>query len=430
MKLKVHLAAGVFAVVAGRAAVASASEPDCSHLRRDNLTSCALAASLSAKAEELGVESIDGRRRTASSLLPSNPSVALGGGYTIDPSLRPADREPIWSATLSQEVEIAGQRGRRLDVVSAERRAQQAKVVVARREAVAAAFVAWFDALAASEELRIADRLATLATALGAVSRARAEAGVGSDVEAQLADAMATRLLQARISAGQRVATTSAALATVVGRSPVEALPVAEGELVPLSVTAESAPAIVRVAVARRAEIGMALAEKEANEQRASLYERLRIPNPTVSVSVRNDWIGERTFGVGVAFPIPLPGSVGRSYAGEIEESNVLARRADTEAARMRRSVELEVATALGAVDSWKRQADLYTQEKVRKTEDTLRLIAQEIEARRLPVRDALQTQQALIDYLFASVEAKRRLCFASVELARAASALPERGVR
>ena len=35
--------------------------------------------------------------------------------------------------------------------------------------------------------------------------------------------------------------------------------------------------------------------------------------------------------------------------------------------------------------------------------------------------RDALLMQQSLIDYLFAHVEARRQLCFASVELARAA---------
>lgn len=432
MKINVSILVVVLAVAAAAAPPndAHASGPECVHLNRSNIVSCALSRSLTVRAEEFGLEGVDGRKRAASVLLPSNPAIGLGVGYTVDPSLRPSDREVVWSASVSQELEIAGQRGRRMELASAERRGQEAKLLAARREAVAAAYFAYFDALAANEERRIADRLAVLSDALGKVSRARAEAGLGSDVEAQLAEATGTRLVQSRIGAEQRAATTSATLAVAVGIPLAAPRPDADGPLAPLSVGTEPPSEIVRTALSRRAEIGVALAEKDASERRAALYERLRIPNPTLSASLRNDWIGERTFGVGLAFPLPLPGLLGRTYAGEIQESNALARRAESEAERVRRSVELEVTTALGAVDSWKRQANLYSDEKVHQTEETLRLLAQEVEARRLSVREALLTQQALIDYLFAAVEAKRRLCFASVELARATGGLLDGGRR
>ena len=119
---------------------------------------------------------------------------------------------------------------------------------------------------------------------------------------------------------------------------------------------------------------------------------------------------------------------VGRTYSGEIAEAASLAQRAETEAERLRRTVRLEVVTALEVVASRKRQLDLYPSDQVRQTEDTLRSIAEEIEARRLPVREALLTQQGLIDFLFASVETRRSLCIASVELARAAGLPLERG--
>lgn len=408
--------------------VAHAEQSTCATVNRTTIVSCALAASLASKSERLGLESFEGRRRAASVLLPSNPSVALGGGYTIDPSVPAADRQALWSATLSQEFEIAGQRGKRLDLVSAEQRAQEARVTMVRRETAAAAWIAYFDALSAIEEARIATRLGALAAALKNVARARAQAGVTADVDAQLAESASTRLAQAQMVAEQRVTTTSAALATIVGLDPSQARPRAEGELVPLTVTDAAAPALVEAAITRRTEISIAIAEREAHARRIALYERLRIPNPTLSVFVRNDWIGERTVGVGVGFPIPFPSPVGRTYAGEIAEASSLAQRADTEAERLRRSVRLEVVTALEVVASRKRQLDLYRPEQVRETENTLRSIAEEIEARRLPVREALLTQQGLIDLLFAYVEARRNLCFASVELARVAGLPLERG--
>lgn len=395
---------------------------------RTNVVQCAVAASLASKSERLGLESFEGRRRAASVLLPSNPSVAFGGGYTIDPAISPADRQAVWSATLSQEFEIGGQQGKRVDLVGAEERIQRARLGIVQRDAAAGALVAYFDALAAIEEARLAVRLGALAAALKTAARARAQVGVASDVDAQLAESVATRLAQAQIAAEQRVATTTSALATILGLDPLQAKPRPEGDLLPLAVVDAAPVPLVEAALTRRVEVAVAVAEREAYERRVALYERLRIPNPTFSLFVRNDWIGERTAGIGIGFPIPFPAPVGRTYSGEIAEATSLAQRADAEGERLRRTVRLEVVTALQVVASRKRQLDLYRPEQVRQTEDTLRSIAEEIEARRLPVREALLTQQGLIDFLFASVETKRSLCVASVELARAAGLPLERG--
>ena len=91
----------------------------------------------------------------------------------------------LWGATLSQEIEIAGQRGKRLDLVSAEQRAQKARVGLAERDAASAALIGYFDALAAREESRLAARLGALAAALKNVARARAQAGVAAKARAR-----------------------------------------------------------------------------------------------------------------------------------------------------------------------------------------------------------------------------------------------------
>lgn len=399
-------------------------------LERGNVARCAVAASLDVKAEEQTLASVGGRRRAAGILLPSNPTLSLTGGTPIEPTVARGDGEPLWSATLSQELEIAGQRGRRIAVTNAEQTAQAARTTMTRRAAAADAMLLYFDVLAASEEARLGNRLATLAAALTSVARGRAQAGVGADVEAQVAEAAAIRLVQAQMAARTRLATARAALTTAVGRDPLTETVDVRGELVPLAFDAASAPAFVDAAVARRAEVQVARAERLAQEGRVALYERLRVPNPTLSLFARNDWINERLVGVGVSFPIPLPSPVGRTYAGEITEATALAERAATETEQTRRSIRLEVSRALAAWDMRKQQMDLFPAANVQRADTTLESIAQEIEARRLPVREALLTQQSLIDLLFASVEAKRQLCFASVEVARAAGIAIEGGGR
>lgn len=397
--------------------VASAEEPPCAVVRRDNVVACALQASASAKAERLGLESLEGRRRAAGVVLPSNPSIAVVGATPIEPGL--SSRPPLWSATLSQELEIAGQRGARLDVVSAEQKAQRARLDAVRRDVAADALLLYFDAVAAAEETKIADRLGTLATSLATVSKARAQSGVAAGVDATVGVAAAARLEQARLVARQRASIATASLGSALGLDPTSLVPRVEGDLSPISLEDGTGPTLADAAVARRAEIVVAKAEGESQNGRASLYRRLRIPNPTLSVFVRNDWIGEQSMGIGLAFPLPLPSPVGKTYAGEIDEATALAGRAEAEVDRLRRGVRLDVAKAFAVWSMRKQQVDLYKREQVRDSEDALRNIAQEIEAGRLPVKDALYTQQALIDFLFAEVEARRQLCFAAVELAR-----------
>ena len=184
----------------------------------------------------------------------------------------------------------------------------------------------------------------------------------------------------------------------------------------------------MRSAVAQRADVVVAEAERRQHERRAEVFRRNRIPNLTISLFAQNDRINERILGAGLAFPIPLPAPVGHTYAGEIAESEALAQRAGFEVERLRRIVRLEVITAFEAVASRKREIALFSAERLRRAEEAIASIAGELEAHRLPLRDALIMQQGLVELLQAHVEARRLLCLASVELARVSGLPLERG--
>jgi cobalt-zinc-cadmium efflux system outer membrane protein len=403
--------------------------PSCNErITRASVVPCAIEASLGARAEELGLVALDGRRRSAAVLLPSNPTLAITGGLPFDPST--TERTLLWSAVLSQEVEIAGQRGARLDVVAAEQRAQRSRLIIAQRQTAADALLAYFDAIASREDLKLAERLMSLATALRTIAAARAEVGMGSDLDARLAEAAAIRLANTRIDAEQRVASTSAALASMLGLNPLVAPPRIDGELAPLAVADLPAAALVETALARRADMAALAAERDAQAQRVRVFERLRVPNPTFSAYARRDWIGERVVGVGISLPLPLPSPVGRTYAGEIAEATASTQRAETQIEGTRRAIRLEVVKAFEVASARKRRLDLYTSDQIETTGRSLDAIAEELVAKRLPVREALVAQQVLIEMLSGYVEARRALCFATVELARVAGIEIERGAQ
>jgi len=415
------------ALVLGFHASASADEghAGCDVVTRDNVAGCAVSRSADVRAEREGLAVVDGRQLAASTLLPANPTVQLNGGQAVH--LPFGGDALMWGAAVSQEVEVAGQRGRRLEVVHREREAQQRRVHARAREVAAAALVAYFDRLAAAEERRLADRLAALAEALRVFAQARAESGLAAAIEGSLAQAQAVRLLQLQLATERRLGAASATLGSALGLDPARPSPDVRGALEPLRIPDLPAEALVGPALAARADVRVAAAEADMFRKRADLLRATRVPNPIVSLYWRKDWIGEEVAGVALAVPIPLPAPIGRTNAGEIAEATALAAQTDAGIDRLRRRVRLEVTRAAQELGTRRREAALFRPEDLKRAEEGLMALGDELRAQRIGVRDALLMQQTLVEMLVAHLEARRQLCFAAVELARVA-ALPLAG--
>ncbi|MDI3285207.1 TolC family protein [Polyangium sp. 15x6] len=404
---------------------AHAGAPACATtITRTNLIPCALEGSLTAKAERQGLEATKGRQEAASPVFPSNPVLALSGARR-----EAAGQGPVlnWYATISQEIEIAGQRGARRRAAEAEREAQEKAVAVTDREVAAAAWRAYFETLAARDEVRLFSLLESLTTKVATATRAAADKGLVSGIDADVAEGAHARVVQDRIGAARHAEQARATLRHAMGLDPRGELAI-EGELAPIAgVEAFAAKQDARAAD-ERPEVKALEASGRAHEARASMYRRARIPNPTLSVFAQNDGFNERVFGVGLSVPIPLPQPVGRTYAGEIAESEALSRRAQTEAERTRLALRLDLANALSAYAALRAQNELYTAERLGRAEQSLRAIAQEIEAGRLGPRDAMTSQQALLEILRAGFETRKNLALGSVDLALASGYPLERG--
>ncbi len=402
----------------------AADEGGCSPVTRSNVVRCAEAASLTVRGQRHEVEAASARRSAVSPLLPSNPVVSVSAARrasTTAPSLSATN----WYATLSQELEVGGQRGLRREAAAHEITAQQQRMVVTQRDVAADAMIAYFDAIAAAEALRLAARFEATGRNVAIVTRARADSGVASPLEADVAESSALALTRARLASERSAQAARVELATLLGQDASTSLPVVDGELVPLA-TANALAAGAR----ELPEVEALEAERRSLATRASALRRERIPNPTLQVYMQNDGFNERVYGGGVSLPIPLPYPLGRTNKGEVDEAEARSARAAAGAERERRELRQRFVLAASGFESRRLEAQAFTPERVSRAERTLDDIAVEVGGGRLAIRDAVIAQQALIDMLRGYVDARRALCVASVELSRAAGLPIERGDR
>lgn len=424
MKRSYGIAAAMAAACLCHVVEAGAGAASCSPINRANLVHCALEGSLTAKAEQQSLEAAEGRQEAARPVLPANPVIMLSGAQR-----RAAGVAPVinWYATLTQELEIGGQREARQRAASAEREAQEKVVTKTERDVVAKAWRAYFEAIAARDEVQLSEQLEALTAKVATATRAAADKGLVSGIDADVAETAYLRVAQDRIAAARRAQIAKAALVASMGLDPSANVSI-EGDLLPLSDVEAFAAKQETTALEDRPEVQALEATRRAHEAQASLYRRSRIPNPTVGVFVQNDGFNERVIGAQISIPIPLPQPVGRTYAGEIAEAEALSRRAKTQVEQARRDIRMDLANARASFAAVRAQNDLYTSERLSRADQSLRAIASEIEGGRLAVRDAIVSEQALVELLRAGLETKKNLALASVDLAVAAGYPFERG--
>jgi cobalt-zinc-cadmium efflux system outer membrane protein len=322
-----------------------------------------------------------------------------------------------WSASLGVELEIAGQRGARRSAALAERDAQKSAVGAVERATADEALRLYFEVLAARDEQRVLLQMEAAATRVWQAAQAAAERGSAAGIEADVADAARVATQQHRLEATREERAATASLASLLGHSATATLDIS-GSLEPL----ERAARVPRELTPPDSPETLALAaEQRASTARASAFRRSRVPNPTVSLFAQRDGFDENVLGVGLAFRLPLPQPIGRTNAGEIAENEALAERARLLAERERRGSRAALARALLAYDAALELSRAFSPERVAHAEQTLANLAAEVQAGRVPIRDAIVFQAPLLELQLGAIASKKALCLASLEVVRAA---------
>lgn len=416
--MRSHLYYLLYAACSLSRQVYAAPGPDCStRIDRGNIVSCVQAGSLAVRIEQSQTDALRGRQQSSASWLPSNPVVALSGARRTQGTQGPEALN--WSVSLAQELEIGGQRQSRVRATDATLRAQIKRQELRARDAVVEGVSSYFELLASRAQHELAVRLHDAGSKVAIAVRARAEAGIASSLDADLAEASALRLMQSALASAERVSESEAQLDRLLGASSASTPRVINGDLQPLIAGGvfENAPASISPV---RAELQLVDAEHTAALSRAEALRRARLPNPSLSAFVQNDGFNELVLGMGIAFPLTLPAPIARSYAGEVAEADAVTQQAKLEREQAARDIRQRLRAARAAYTAHSQALATLTPERTRRAEKSLADLRAEVAAGRIGVRDALAAQQALVELLQGAIEERRALCVASLELARA----------
>jgi len=397
----------ILAVAAVWAGAAAAADP----LTSDRAVELALERNpeLAALAADLGAA----RARLGGAELPvqSNPELSAGAGPRKNGVAHSTDVE----VSLSQRIEVFGQRGARIDGARAEREAAE-KRLASRRVAVAA------EVRSAFARALAADRLVALARQDQAVGRdavraveRRFELGGTSQLEVNAARAEGGRAARAVAVATRRAAAARAELRTLLGSDPGAPLELA-GELPrPAGGTSLDADALGRRALESRADLAAArheLAAAEA-EQRFAAHEGL--PVPAIGARYSREEGADIVLGT-LTFDLPL---FNRNQAGRGVASARRAR-ALAELAAAERRVREDVFLAVARVDTAREAALAFEGDALAGAEANVTLATRAYEAGKIGLAELLLIRRSAVEARRDHLEALEELADAEAALARA----------
>ncbi len=188
----------------------------------------ALTSNAQLAASRLEIDRARARLRQAG--LRPNPSVDFEQQNGVFNS--PGERTT--SIGFSMPLELAGQRGRRIDLARAELEASEADVADRERRLSSDVRLAYIETLAALRELEVTQNLHSLDVETARVVEARVEEGDAAPLELNLLRAEADRLQARRALVEGRLQAAAARLKQLVGMAPDEQLRLREALMAPL----------------------------------------------------------------------------------------------------------------------------------------------------------------------------------------------------
>jgi cobalt-zinc-cadmium efflux system outer membrane protein len=381
----------------------------------EQAVSTALDRSARILAQRAEIEGARARVRGASRLVRANPEVEGAFGPRRSPGEETTNDLGV---SVSQELEIFGQRSTRRDAAAALLAAAEGRLEALRVEVAAEVRTAFARALAAEQRLAIADESLTLAREELSAAEERLRSGATSRMEVNAARAALGRAARDRAGAVQRRAAARASVALLTGLEPAEPLEL-QGELDPNVSADEDLESGTEKALARRGDLATARRELEAARAEVRFAARAALPNPRVGVSYAeegdprgNDRIVQGT----LAFDLPL-------FDRNQEERGVASareRQAQLALAALTRAARGDVAQAVARLDAAVEATRAWTGGPLEAVTENFRLVDEAYRAGKVDFFQLLLIRRETLEARNGYVDALEELHAAKAELLRA----------
>lgn len=366
---------------------------------------------LSLQAEIAGAR---GRLRGASRLVRANPELEGAFGPR-----RVAGEEATndLDVSLTQELEVFGQRGARVDAAEALLAAAEDRLEARRIEVAAEVRTAFARALGAEQRLAIAEESLALAQEEVAAAEERLRIGASSRIEVNAARASIGRAARERAALAQRRTAASTALVVLTGADPAE--PVEPKGTLDAEVRAiGTLDGLVEKGLADRKDVAAARRELDAARAERRLAARVALPNPRVGVaySEEGDAQGTARITQGIlAFDLPIfdrnQGERGAAAARE--------RQAEVALAALTRVTRAEVAQAVARLEAARAATQAWTGGQLAAVTENMTLVDEAYRAGKVDFFQLLVIRRETLEARNGYVDALEELRAAEAELLR-----------
>ena len=308
---------------------------------------------------------------------------------------------------FSMPLELAGQRGRRIDLARAELEASEADVADRERRLASEVRLAYIETLAALREMEVTQNLYALDVETARVVEARVEEGDASPLELNLLRAEVDRLQARRALIEGRLQSSAARLKQLVGIAPDEQLRLREALMAPLLPNPPaSLDAAVDLALRTRPDLrfarlsenvalaGYRLVKAQAAPQVTAFvqYSDVLGTFDTTPIGVLNDRDRLLAFGVSVTLPI-----FNRNQGAKAE-----AQLAITQAQRRREFMEsvvrAEVTAAYRRYEAAQASVQTYERGVIARSEQNVQTMRAAYQVGAFRVSELLAEQRRLVD--------------------------------
>lgn len=408
-----HRAAGVACAALVALSGHAEAQPASDRLTLGEAVEEALARSPVLHAQRAEVEQAEGHLLTAR-VYPHNPEVTLEGARRTN-----GDSSTDRSIALGQEIEIGGQRGRRVAEASADLDASRARLVWEERLLVARVRTAFTEALRMRALLAVEQANTELARSLSDVARKRFEAGAVAQMEVNLAQVQVGRALRdlKLTEAAYEVAKTL--LAEVVGLDPLRP-PEPDGELGLVARPLPSAAGLLESAREHRADLESFRKASESARAHIDLARRERIPNLELE-GFHGEEGPDRLVGGGISVRIP----VFNRNQGRIAEARAAHRQALAETDVVEIQIRQEIASTAARYRGAREASENLQQQVLGTLDENLDLLQRSFEAGKTGWTDVLVFRREFVDVQREYIETLSDAALAEIELDLAAGVVP-----
>jgi cobalt-zinc-cadmium efflux system outer membrane protein len=387
-------------------------------LRVDDAVAIALERNLDLLSTARDVDAARGERAAAGRLLRDNPSLTTSAGPRDGHG---SDGNTVdWGVALEQRVEIAGQRGIRIEAKDAGLRSVEARLAAGRLALVTEVRESFADAIAARDLAAVAaDERALAADALGA-ARERHEAGDVPLLDVNTAEIELGRATREETVAAAGLRRAELRLEALLGLDVGETVTIREDERVQPTACDVLAGGGLESARERRPELVVARESLAAAQAGLRLAERETFPTPSIGVSYNRE-VEDDIVQATVSVPLPLfdRNQAARSTAqAEIGKARLALKAAEL-------TVERDLELARTRCEAARRSVESFGGRVVEAAQRNLDLAREGYRAGKLNYFELLIIRREMLSARRGVIESRREWSVAAAQMWRATGTIP-----